>query len=96
MPFIDGTFVHMKTGEFPPRPGERYGRKYVTAQILEKEPNGAASLAEVGLPDDTDPKLYKEGQPIKLQVRVSAKDSRVYLRAVENGEAPAPRAAAKV
>jgi len=91
--FVEGTYVGTKTGEFPPRPGERYGRKYANIQILEKEPNGAVSLAEIGLPDDADPKLYKEGQQIKLQVRVSAKDSRVYLRAIENGEAPtsAPR-----
>lgn len=86
--FFRGEITGIRTGEYD-------RKKYAVLQFLEKVDDGSVRFVEVNLPDDTDPAIYKVGQQVDLPIRVSAKDKKIYFRALGPGIAPGPRPAAK-
>jgi hypothetical protein len=78
------------------RTGEYDNKKYAVLQFVEKAEDGSVKFIEVNLPDGTDPATYKNGQAVELPIRISAKDKKIYYRAIGPGSSPAPRPAAKI
>jgi hypothetical protein len=79
------------------RKGEFQNKKYLVLQFSEDTAEDAIAHTEVNMPDGTDPAAFKKGQSVELPLRISAKDKKIYYRALDTGTpAPtAPRAAAK-
>ena len=89
MPFIyRGEVTGIRTGEYG-------NKKYAVLQCLEKVEDGSVKFIEVNLPDGTDPAAYKGGQSVELPIRISAKDKKIYYRALTPAAASAVRPAAK-
>lgn len=95
--FFEGAIAGIRKGEWTRQPGAA-PTKYAVLQFMEKSDrpdDDAMKFIEVNLPDGDDGAAYKVGQSVKLPVRVTAKDKKIYYRA-ESGPAPAtPRATAK-
>lgn len=86
--FYRGEITGIRTGEYDKK-------KYAVLQFVEKVDDSSVRFVEVNLPDDTDPALYRIGQSVDLPVRISAKDKKIYFRAIGPSATPGPRAAAK-
>lgn len=99
--YIEGTPVGIRKGEWAKQPGAT-PTPYAVLQFAEKsEKPGDDSIKfiEVSLPEGDDGSTYKVGQTVKLPVRITAKDRKIYYRAEAQAETAAqpagPRANAK-
>jgi hypothetical protein len=91
--FFEGTTIGRRTGEWVKTPGAP-PTKYGALQILEKSErpgDESVKFIEINLPDGDDGSAYKVGQTVRLRVKVTAKDKKIYYRVEEdaNGAAPA-------
>jgi hypothetical protein len=68
--------------------GSYQNRTYAVLQFVERRDDGAIRLVEVNLPDGADHSAYEQGKEVELPVTVSAKDNKVYFRAVEANTSP--------
>jgi hypothetical protein len=90
MPIIvKGEIAGVRSGEFDKK-------KYAVLQFSEDVEDGSVRFFEVNLPDDADFSAYKRGQTVELPVRISAKDKKIYYRAIGPNTAPPPRPAPDV
>jgi len=93
---LEGVIAGVRSGEYVRTPGQP-ATKYAALQFVEKsEKQGDESVKfiEVSLPDGDDGSAYKVGQSVKLPVRVTAKDKKIYYRAESApAQTSAPRAA---
>lgn len=94
----ENVIAGIRKGEWSKTPGAP-PVKYAALQFTEKSDkpgDEAMKFIEVNLPDGDDGSSYKVGQMVRLQVRVSAKDKKIYYRA-EGSAAPTtpPRASVK-
>jgi hypothetical protein len=89
MPVIfEGPITGIRKGEWARTPGAA-PVKYAVLQFTEKAEDDAIKFIEVNLPDGDDGSTYKVGQTVKLPVRVTAKDKKIYFRATGQ-DTPAP------
>lgn len=70
-----GEISGIRTGEFDKK-------KYAVLQFAEKAEDDAMRFIEVNLPDDTDSSIFKVGQQVEFAMRISAKDKKIYYRAL--------------
>ncbi|MGD9766609.1 MAG: hypothetical protein AB7U62_03115 [Pseudolabrys sp.] len=77
------------------RTGEYDRKRYVVLQFMEKAEDNSVKFLEVNMPDDADPAHYRVGQAIELPIRISAKDKKIYYRALSSGTQAPPRPGAK-
>jgi hypothetical protein len=87
--FFEGSIAGIRKGEWAKQPGAT-PTKYASLQFAEKSDrpdDESIRFIEVSLPDGDDGSAYKVGQTVKLQVRVTARDKKIYYRA-ESGRVP--------
>lgn len=97
-PYWEGAITGIRVIEWAKTPGAALTR-IASLQFLEKSDkpgDDSVKFVEVSLPDGDDGSAYKVGQTVKLPIRITAKDRKIYYRA-ESGPVTnaSPRPAAK-
>jgi hypothetical protein len=62
--------------------GTYQNRAYAVLQFMERSEKGL-KLIEINLPDGADHSAFKEGAVVEVPVRVTARDGKVYYRAID-------------
>jgi hypothetical protein len=88
MIYIRGEVTGKRTGQYE-------GKPYAALQFLDRLEDGSVRFIEVNLPDGADHTVYRVGQSVDLRVLVSARDKKIYYRAVGTASAPAARTSTK-